>query len=378
MSGAATLAFAADGALRMLVQLYLRDLAAPPLLISMNTSLVWGGMFAGSYLWGLLGDRFSQKGLLVGIMVAVAATVGALAALLPPAATLGAVLGRATTVTGIVPIAMAMVSAHSRPDQRGRRLSHISAARAAGLAAGTALGGALLSALGFPATFALLALLPALGTGLLVRLPAAGGRRRPQGGRSPFRCLADRGLRALYLGATLRQMGTTGSLSLIYVYMAELDIASGSMGGIGALGPATAILGMFLFGRLADRIGRKRVFAFGFGLSCLVPVCFALSQGAAGVATGFVVLGLSFGSLYMGSTALIGDVIPQERQGEMLGLFETSRGLGGVLGPVLAGLLMPALGFRGMFLGMAGLAGVGFTAVAARTREPSGRTPPPC
>jgi len=375
LSRASALAFVADGALRMLIQLYLGDLGASSLLISMNTALAGVGRLLGSYLWGLLSDRFSRKVLLAGILLAGALTVGVLGMLLPPAATLGAVLARAALVSGITPIAIAMVSGESSAHQRGRRLSYISASRVAGLAAGTALGGLLLSGLGFQTSFVLLTPLPALGASLLLWLPSSPGRRGPAGSEASPRYLAHRGLRGLYAGATLQQMGTTGSLSLIYVYMAELEAPFGAMGGIGALGPATTILGMLLFGRLADRVGRKRVFVFGFGLLCLVPLCFALAQGPGGVTAGFLTLGLSFGSLYMGSTAHIGDWIPAERQGEMLGLFESSLGLGEALGPLLAGTLMPVLGFRGMFLAMTGLAALGFLSVALRTREAPGGPP---
>lgn len=375
LSGASALAFIADGALRMLIQLYLQDLGASALLISMNTALAGAGMLLGSYLWGLLSDRFSRKVLLAGILLACALTVGVLGMLLPPAATLVAVLARATLVSGITPIANAMVSGKGPADQRGRRLSYINASRVAGLTVGTALGGLLLSRLGFRTSFVLLTPLPALGVSLLPWLPSSPGKSGLGRSKASACYLAHRDLCGLYLGAMLQQMGITGSLSLIYVYMAELEIPFESMGGIGALGPATTILGMLLFGRLADRVGRKRVYTFGFGLLCPVPLCFALAQGPGGAAVGFLTMGLSFGSLYVGSTAYIGDRIPVERQGEMLGLFESSLGLGGALGPFLAGTLMPVLGFRGMFLAMTGLAALGFLSVALCTREASGRCP---
>jgi len=44
----------------------------------------------------------------------------------------------------------------------------------------------------------------------------------------------------------------------------------------------------------------------------------------------------------------------------MLGLYESSRGLGGLFGPILAGILTPVIGFRSMFLVMAGIASLGF------------------
>jgi len=76
---------------------------------------------------------------------------------------------------------------------------------------------------------------------------------------------------------------------------------------------------------------------------------------------------MSFSSLYAGSTSYIGDRTPMERQGTMFGLFNTSRGIGGVIGPLIAGALTPLIGFRGMFLSMAGIAFLGFMTVLAKT-----------
>ena len=50
----------------------------------------------------------------------------------------------------------------------------------------------------------------------------------------------------------------------------------------------------------------------------------------------------------------------------MLGLYETSRGLGGFVGPLLAGGITPVLGYNGMFFTMAAIAGLGFLVMFVR------------
>ena len=158
-------------------------------------------------------------------------------------------------------------------------------------------------------------------------------------------------------------------MSLVFVYMAALRISAGTMGLVNALGPAMAMLGMLSGGRLSDRVGRRQVFLAGFAVLSLGPLVFAFARDAWGMAAGFVILGLSFGPFYIGSTAHIGDLIPAERHGAMLGLFESSRAVGGVVGPLIAGAIVPAIGFRGMFLTMASFAVLGFLLVLSQTRE---------
>ena len=358
------------GGIIMLAQLYLKDLQAPPIVISLLTSFVWMGTLIGSTMWGTLADRYSRKRLLLMILMLSAVATGSLALLLPPAGVLSAVFLRVLMVTGIAPVTMAIVSAVSTDDHRGRDLSYLSASRSAGSALGKISAGFLLAYLGYRFTFIWLALLPIGACLFLLFLPQAGGSGRKR--QSLSASLRRGGLNGLYISGALRQMGTSGAASLIFVYMATLGIPVGIMGTINAIGAATSVLGTLVFGHLSDLVGRKAIFTFGFGISALAPMIFAFSRGGWGIALGYFILGMSFSSLYAGSTSYIGDRTPMERQGTMFGLFNSSRGIGGVIGPLIAGALTPLVGFRGMFLAMAGIAFLGLLTVLAKTEQENG------
>jgi len=359
------------GGIIMLAQLYLKDLHATPLVISLLTSFVWMGTLIGSTVWGTFADRYSRKLLLLLILISSAVATGSLALLLPPVGVLPAVFLRVLMVTGLAPVTMAIVSAASTTDHRGRDLSYLSASRSTGSALGKIIAGFLLAGLGYRLSFFSLALLPIVACFFLLFLPRAekvGTKKR----QSLSTSLRTGGMNGLYISGALRQMGTSGAASLIFVYMATLGIPVGIMGTINATGAAISVLGVLVFGRLSDFVGRKVIFAFGFGISALVPVIFAFSRGGWGIALGYFILGMSFSSLYAGSTSYIGDRTPMERQGTMFGLFNSSRGIGGVIGPLIAGALTPLIGFRSMFLVMAGIASLGFLTVLARTERGNG------
>ena len=163
----------------------------------------------------------------------------------------------------------------------------------------------------------------------------------------------------LFVATMLRQMSTFGTFALLYVYMDSIGISPSVMGAIGATNTATQVLALLAFGWLADRVGRRPIFMLGFSLSILTPLAFVFFANVAGMVAGYVTLGLSFSSMYVGATAHIGDRVPHERHGQMMGLYDSSRGLGGLFGPVLAGVTVPLIGFRGMFLVMAGIAALG-------------------
>ena len=362
------LCFVSESVLRMLTQLYLKELQVSPIVISLGTTLLWLGTLIGSVVWGSLSDRCSRGPLLVVVLAGSTLTIGALALLLPASGFLASRFLYAAVMIGITPITMSMISASSSLRRRGRDLSYIGFSRTLGVTVGRVLAGFLLVAIGFRWSFSVLALLPLAGLPMVFLFPRS-YEKRPRPRRASLRSVIFKRLRGLYLGVILSEMGSLGSVSLIFVYMATLKISVGTMGLVNALAPGMAMLGMLFAGRVADRVGRRKVFLSGFGILGLAPLVFAFSRDAWSMAAGFSILGASFGPFYVGSTAHIGDLIPAERHGAMLGLFESSRGVGGVLGPLIAGVIVPVLGFQGMFLTMASIAALGFLLVLSQTRE---------
>lgn len=362
VAAALATSYTAGSAMGMLLQLYLRHLGASPVLIALGTSARSLGSVVGGVALGRLADRLPKKGLLLSTMALGTAGLAVLALLPPASLALGAGFLRAFAGAGLAAVAMALISSLSSPGNRGRNLSYVTASRSLGLMLGKLAAGALLGWLGFRGSFSVLALLPVLGLVVLLPLPHAEIVRRRER-RAGFRLLVEGGFLPLFAGALLRQMGTSGFFAFVYVFMADLGISPGTMGLLAAINHAVQVLGMLLFGRVSDRTGRRAVFLTGFGLSVLVPLVFAASRDPLGVGAGFALLGVAFSSLYIGSTAHLGDRVPIERQGEILGLFDSSRALGGMLGPVLSGALAGAFGPRGAFLAMAGVSALGFASV---------------
>jgi len=220
---------------------------------------------------------------------------------------------------GFSTVTMAIVSGASAVARRGRNLSYVTSARSLGFALGAIASGYVLERFGFRGGFAVMAILPLLGIGFLFLLPAGEAAPAPVMRRGSWRLAFSSGLVDLYLSTILRQMAIHGAFSLLPIYMAALGIPPIQMGLVTALNTLTQVGALIGFGRL-----------------------------------------------YIGSAAHIGDRVPEERQGAMLGLYETSRGIGGLVGPLLAGAITPVLGYTGMFFTMAGIAGVGFLVMFIR------------
>ncbi len=101
---------------------------------------------------------------------------------------------------------------------------------------------------------------------------------------------------------------------------------------------------------LADRYGRRPIY-----LGCIA--LFAAGSVLAIVAPGYGVFllaraiqALGAGGIFPVATAVIGDVVPQERRGAALGAVAGMWGLAAVLGPVVGGILTHILSWRWIFI----------------------------
>lgn len=111
-----------------------------------------------------------------------------------------------------------------------------------------------------------------------------------------------------------------------------------------------------LFGILSDRYGRKAVMLAG-----LIALCAGAGLGVAGmsigvVLAGFALLGLAKAAYDPAMQAYVGDTVPYERRGRVLGLIESSWATSWLIGVPAAGFLMARSGWHSPFLAVAGLA----------------------
>jgi len=304
------------------------------------------------------------------LLAAGGATLGGLMLVLSPSV-VGVLSGRFLVEmfgAGVAPAAMALLSERGGAAHRGRRISIFTTSQSIGLLSGSLLGGFLSSNLPSQGAFGVVTALSAITVvaGLLVpaRDSVPGTRKRDW--RAVVRKvlpsfgvvvgndkLMRHGLLHAYGGVVLRKAGIVGVFGLFVVYLQEtLAFEASTSGGLSALNPASQALSMPLWGRGADVFGRRPIFLVGHLLTVLVPLMILLADSVWLVAAAFLVLGIGFAAFITGMTTYIGDVAPPDQQGELMGLLKVSQGLGGVIGPLVAGIVSsPSLmGYDGMFI----------------------------
>ena len=110
-----------------------------------------------------------------------------------------------------------------------------------------------------------------------------------------------------------------------------------------------AAIGLVPLGRLADMLGRKRVFVWGVVVFTLGSIASALSVSTGSLLTARVVQGLGGAMMFGTGTAILTSVFPPQERGRVLGINVATVYLGLSLGPTLGGIMTQALGWRSVF-----------------------------
>jgi MFS family permease len=141
---------------------------------------------------------------------------------------------------------------------------------------------------------------------------------------------------------------------------------------VGQLAAALAAAG------LVDRLGRRPVMIAGALALLVATLAFALAGGTWALAAARLGQGVASGLIWTAGLAAITDVYPVDQLGFRIGLAETAGGALGLLGPLIGGALIAAMGTEATFLVATALPAVALVPVLLipeTGRGPSGGPP---
>lgn len=319
-------------------------------------------------VWGGISDRFGRRPvLIVGlvgstasyVLFAIAGSYWALLVSRIVAGAMGATIG----------VAQAYIADITPPERRAHAMGILGAAFAMGFILGPALGGILSTHSYSSAGVVAAALCAANALAALAWLPETTKRQATRRlGRVPLGALAAPLAASFFVTAafavihvTLPLFGrdvwrdSTRQMGMLFAYM----------------GIVSAVVQGGLVGRLAARVGEKRVAAAG-GL--LLAIGLALVPVASGRAALYAALGaLAAGSALATPSvyAVVSRRASASQQGAALGITQTASTLGRIVGPTIAGFLIGTSGLRAPFWAGALLGLLGMVAALFLPRTPA-------
>lgn len=109
-------------------------------------------------------------------------------------------------------------------------------------------------------------------------------------------------------------------------------------------------IGALLFGRAAEKYGRKPVLMVNIALFSFFELCTAAAPSLTVFLILRVIYGIAMGGVWGVASSLAMETIPDRSRGVMSGIFQAGYPFGYLLAAVVYGLLFDVVGWRGMFV----------------------------
>ncbi len=366
LCGIGLFAFISYNLVRMpVLSLYAQSLGAGPEAIGF---IVSASTLTGVFLkWpaGALSDIYDRRWLLL---------IGLLAFALPPfcyqfVSDVGWLIalrfahGMATAV--FAPIALAVV-ADLRREARGAAYGSYTAATQAGAMLGPVLGGWLVVSAGFPVAFLTAGVLGTIAVllFLLMRLPPQIPHVTSGAGSGAVLRDMTRGARTVLGNVRVvvtsitdgaRQVANGALMAFLPIYVVGIGMDAAQAGVLFGVQSVTSFFSRPTMGWASDRIGRRPLILLGLVVCAASLAAIPFTRPFGSLMALSALFGFGEAIVNASAAALVADLSELKTLGSAMGMQGTIMDIGHASGPILAGVLIGALGFQAAFSIIAGL-----------------------
>lgn len=107
---------------------------------------------------------------------------------------------------------------------------------------------------------------------------------------------------------------------------------------------------VLIFGRIADMLGRKRIFLIGTICVIVTSLMAAFAESGTVLISARFLQGVSAAMLYATQVAIVTSVFPPAKRGQAIGLTVSTIYLGLTIGPLIGGYVIDSFGWRASFI----------------------------
>lgn len=161
--------------------------------------------------------------------------------------------------------------------------------------------------------------------------------------------LTQTALISVCAGYLIASLGNTSFIVAIPALAAELNASATKISWLATLYILSSVAFMLPFGKLADNIGRKRLFVVGLSLNMLAAGMCAIATHIDWILFWRFIQGAAGAMIFGVGIAIITSVTPSHKRGAALGMVATSVYVGLTMAPAVGGWLTEWLGWRSVF-----------------------------
>lgn len=155
---------------------------------------------------------------------------------------------------------------------------------------------------------------------------------------------------ALLIGVAATSFPTTLLAAAIETIRLDFDSDLATISWVQVAPSLGFALGMPMFGKLGDLYGHRRVYVLGFGISTLFSLLTALAWSPLSLIVARTISQLGGGATGTAAIALVAGLLPVEQRSRSFGILNMAGGLAPVLGVVVGGPAVDAIGWRALFV----------------------------
>lgn len=307
-------------------------------------------MAAATPVWGILGDRFGRKQMVVRSMAGGAVAVGLMGIVMTPEQLVGTrlLLG---LFAGISTATAALVIAETPREKVARALGWLGSALALGRTVGPLVGGALAVFFALRQVFFAGALMLAVATVVVVIYTNESARPLPErrGTMAAVRGLDGRARRAIAVviaSQGLAQWALSSSQGLLAIRVLALDPARANLltGVAVAVGGVCTVITATLYSRPLAKYGFRAMSSAAAVVLFAACTVLGFAPSIIVVMAAMAAIGVSFGVLGPALSSMLGLEAPADAKATVISFGATSFALGLAFGPLVTGLITGVAG----------------------------------
>lgn len=255
----------------------------------------------------------------------------------------------------VLPIAMAYIGDIAPKNQEGKYLGTFTIAFFLGLAFGPIIGGALHDAWHMNAAFYTMGAISFLSLLLLVfMLPEINAHKNTK--PSSFKkILKDRTMQAMLVFRIMNAYGVAALMGFLPLLAEKINVSVFQIGFVVTANLLVSSLFQKYFGVMADKSDKVAMLIGGSIMMMIALALMPLSNGFYALLLFNILMGLGSAISIPAGSAITAQLGRRMGMGSVMGLFNTAFGIGGGIGPIVAGLIMLATSLAFVFLSSAAI-----------------------